>query len=415
MIFTDSDIIWSLVEKYGSPLYIFKENDFLLNYHTLFRAFSKEYDNYAIAYSYKTNYTPYICNLVKENGGYAEVVSDMEYTLAKKIGYENNRIIYNGPCKGKLLEEHVLHGGLFNIDNEEETCRIIDIAKRNKDTSIKVGIRVNSDVGAGFVSRFGIELDSPSFINTVSLLNQIDNIKLVGLHCHISRARGLNAWQRRINNLLEAADKYIDGIPEYIDLGSGMFGDMDVFLKEQFDSHIPTYEEYATVVAGTMASHYSNSIEKPLLFTEPGTTLVSKYLSLISTVNNIKTIGNKSFATLDSSFYNVGEMCLMKKLPYKVIHSPNQDTSFNELVQNNRIDITGYTCLEQDCIYSDFPESLFVGDLVVFSNIGGYSIVSKPPFIEPNCRILCYTKEEDIKEIKRAEEFDDIFGSFIFN
>lgn len=60
----------------------------------------KEYDNYIPGYSYKTNYAPHICKLVKSLGGYAEVVSDMELYVAKKIGYENSEIIYNGPCKG---------------------------------------------------------------------------------------------------------------------------------------------------------------------------------------------------------------------------------------------------------------------------------------------------------------------------
>ena len=48
-----------------------------------------------------------------------EVVSDMEYTLAKRLGYPDSQIIYNGPCKGRCMEEHILNGGISNIDSEE--------------------------------------------------------------------------------------------------------------------------------------------------------------------------------------------------------------------------------------------------------------------------------------------------------
>ena len=76
-------------------------------------------------------------------------------------------------------------------------------------------------------------------------------------------------------------------------------------------------------------------------------------------------------------------------------------------------DIMGYTCLEQDCLYHDFKEPVSVSDILLFGNVGGYSIVSKPPFIQPDCQMLCYSQDGTIKVIKRAETFDDVFNTFI--
>ena len=90
-------VIKSLIEKNGTPFYLFDEKGFIDNYRALEDTFKKVYPNYRICYSYKTNYTPYVCNLVKNLGGLAEVVSDMEYTLAKKLGYADPQIVYNGP------------------------------------------------------------------------------------------------------------------------------------------------------------------------------------------------------------------------------------------------------------------------------------------------------------------------------
>lgn len=406
------NIINELVRMYQTPFYIFEQKAFEDNYKHLLNAFRNVYPNYQIAYSYKTNYTPFICKCVKELGGYAEVVSDMEYTLAKRLGYSNQHIIYNGPCKGPFLKEHILSGGLFNIDSEDEALQIVKVAKENPSFNIQVGIRVNSDIGAGYISRFGIELGGESFDRVVSLLKQFRNIHLVGLHCHISRARGLEAWKKRIDNLLYAADRYFDDVPDYINVGSGMFGEMDESLASQFGNSIPSYEEYAEVVGGAMDEHYRNYEKKPILFSEPGTTVVAKYLSLITKVMHVKIINGKRFATVDSSYYNAGEICTMKNLPYYLI----SDNFYKEENKNQseRTDIMGYTCLEQDCIYHDFEHIVSVGDTIVFGNVGGYSIVSKPPFIQPNCRVLCYTSENKIIEIKRQESFDDVFSNFIF-
>ena len=400
----------ALLDKHNTSFYVFEEEEFKKNYLDLLNTFRSIYKNYNIAYSYKTNYTPYICNCVKKLGGLAEVVSDMEYYLAKKLGYDNSNIIYNGPVKGDKLEEHIINGGISNIDNIDEAKRIVNIAKKNIDKKIKVGIRVNSDVGAGYISRFGLELDSKEFIDTIELLKTSSNIKLVGFHCHVSRARGLDSWKKRIDNLLYSADKYIDGTPEFIDVGSGMFGKMDPFFSAQFGDNVPSYLDYAKVVAGTMEEHYKDSINKPLLLSEPGTTIISNYISLVTKVVQKKKIKDKTFVTVDSSFYNAGDVCLVKQLPYYVL-----DKSKNlkkNICDDNNISVMGYTCLEQDCLAKNFNINLEISDVIVFGNVGGYSIVSKPPFIQPNIPLYVIDSENKEIEIKRKETFEDIYKTF---
>ena len=398
----------SLLSRFGSPLYVFNESDFIENYKALCGAFRDVYPNYNPGYSYKTNYTPYICGLVKELGGYAEVVSDMELHIARKLGYDYKDIIYNGPAKGAKLEELILNGGMSNIDNDEEVDRIIEVAKRHIDVQIKVGIRINTDIGAGYISRFGVDADSDEIRRIVSKIKSQKNLRLVGVHLHISRARNLTAWKRRIDNALNVADEYIEGIPEYIDLGSGMFADMEDYLKQQFTIDVPTYKEYAQVLAGTMAQHYASSENKPLLITEPGTTLVSRYLSLTTKVTAVKTVKGRNVAIVDSDVHNVGETAQMMKVPYTHYKSGTGS------VLSAPLDITGYTCLEQDVLYKDFTQPVKVGDIIEFRNVGGYSVVYKPPFIQPNCAMVSVTDDGKVKEIKRRETFNDILTTYIF-
>lgn len=397
-----------LLERYAPPFYLFDKKGFVDNYKRLCDAMREYYPNYVPGYSYKTNYVPYVCQLVKELGGYAEVVSDMELTLAHKIGYKANKIIYNGPCKGVKMEDHILAGGISNIDNEDEALRVIALAKANPKQEIKIGLRINTDIGAGFISRFGLDVDNGEIDKVIASLKSVGNIKIVGLHMHVSRARYLSAWQKRIDNILIAADKYIDGIPEYIDLGSGMFADMEDYLKNQFTITVPSYYEYAEIVAGTMAKHYANCSNKPILFTEPGTTVVSRYFSLITSVTGIKSVKGRSIAMVDIDFHNAGETCQMMKLPY-TLYKRGMGKEIGAPCE-----IAGFTCLEQDILYNEFPESLRVGDVLELRNVGGYSIVYKPPFIQPQCPVLCYEQDNTVIEIKRKETFEDIFCTFKF-
>ena len=383
------EIYKKLLDRKKTPFYVFDKEEFINNYHELENAMKKVYPKYALSYSYKTNYTPYICNLVKTLGGYAEVVSDMEYTLAKKIGYSNDRIVYNGPAKGECLEEHLLNNGIVNIDSVDEAKQIIHIANQHFKHQFKVGIRINLDVGADFISRFGLAPESEDLKNVIDLLSDCKNISVVGLHCHISRNRGIEAWGKRAEIMLNAADKYIKGIPEYISLGSGMFANMADELKKQFNE-VPTYEEYAKVTMKPFAEHYKDQM--PIVFTEPGTTVVARYINFVTKVLSIKNVRGRKMAVMDGSYLNLGEICTMKKLPVEKLN-------INDKNDCESIDIMGYTCLEQDLMYENYKGKLMAEDILVFGNVGGYSIVSKPQFIKPNCSMVSVEEDGTIIEI----------------
>lgn len=398
------DSVKELTGRYGSPLYVFDELGFLENAKKLESAMLALYPHYRIAYSFKTNYTPYICSTVKKHGAMAEVVSGFEYELAKRIGFAESEIIFNGPDKGLSGKDAFLNGCMIHVDSLDELDHLCLCAKDNPDRPFKIGLRINIDVGQSFISRFGME--EKDAVLAFQKVSDVPNLTIAGLHCHISRCRSKAAWKLRTGIMLRLADRLFDDVPEFIDLGSGMYGSMEPSFSAQFEN-VSSYTDYAEVTAGLMAQHYPGS-KKPLLITEPGTTLVSRYVSCISRVDAIKRIRGKAFAVLDSGIHTLGETCTLKQLPICVIRNGSEGQYYES------IDLTGYTCLEQDVVYRAYSGELAVGDYVIFGNVGGYSNVLKPPFIHPGCAMVAAKGNGTFTCIKRAENAQDMLNTYYF-
>ena len=399
-----------LLKTYGSPLYVFDQQGFIDNYQALLKCFRLIYPKYNIAYSYKTNYTPGVVSLVKKLGGLAEVVSNMEFTLARKLGYDCRDIIYNGPVKGQGLYEQLTQGGAVNVDNLEEMGAICRFARENPTVTCHLAFRLNIDIGQSFISRFGIDAFNGDLDRAFRMAQAEPNISVVGLHCHVGKSRGLEAWKNRVDLMFTLVDKYFEKPPKFIDLGSGMNSVMEPELAKQFPGEIPSFGEYAALVATRFQEKYGNLPyeDQPLLLTEPGTTLISGFVSFLTTVDSIKTVRGKTYATFDSSCGNMGEICIYKQLPLTV-YPWGRD---RKPVEN--ADFAGYTCLEHDIIYRGFCGTLGAGDVVQFRNLGSYSSVFKPPFISPNCAMVSLDWEGNAKLLKKKETFDNIFETYIF-
>lgn len=403
--------IHELQKQYGDSFYVLRSDKFKNNYSELLDSFKNIYSKFNIAYSYKTNYIPVLCKLVDELGGYAEVVSDMEYQLAKTIGVAAHKIIFNGPYKCREAVKELLgDGGIVNIDSIVDFELIKDIAKESDfNKKINVAIRCNFDIKDGVISRFGVDVDSPEFEEILSYCNNSDNIFLCGVHLHFAD-RSLQAWKGRVEGLKNILLKYFKTPPKYIDLGGGLFGKMPASLKKQFNSDIPSYQEYASVVAPLFVELYGSLSyeEQPNVFIEPGSALVGDVMDFVARVVSIKRVRDKYIATLTGSIYNINPTLNKKNPPIKVIQA-----NHTESIIYKALDFGGYTCIESDYLYKNFNGSLAIGDFIVFGNVGSYSIVLKPPFILPNFPIIDLSTS-GIKLVKRQENFDDIFNTFVF-
>ena len=388
--------------------YSYNENKLTDNFERLSRAFKSKFQNFDIAYSYKTNYTPYVCKQLKSLGAIAEVVSDMELDLALKLGYNGERIIYNGPYKSKKsLEKALLNNVTIHIDSFEELS-IIEKLILVTDYNVNIGIRVNIDIENGNRSRFGIDHQSKEFKNIISLILKNSKISLIGIHCHLPY-RNLNSFRLRAEKIIEICNS-IEIDFEYIDLGGGFLGPINKKLEERLSIKAISFEDYASEISNVFIEKWiKNKI--PKLIIEPGSALVANVFDFYCKAVSIKSIGNKNIVTLTGSKFNI--------LPTakKTFNLPIEILSVNksESIKNKIYDLCGYTCIEDDILYESYEGVIEVNDIIKFSNVGSYSIVLKPPFILPNYPIILFGKSaNDYKVLKEAEDFDYIFEKFNF-
>jgi diaminopimelate decarboxylase len=399
----NKEIISDLREEYGEAFYLLDSEQFRNNFIELKKTFSEIYPHFNIAYSYKTNYTPKFCKIVNQLGGYAEVVSEMEAELAIRCGVEPKRIIWNGPIKNPLkLEEYLLMGVTVNIDSIDEAEYIKELADKNNKV-LNVGIRCNYDVNDGVVSRFGFDIDGEDFKKTLSIVTTTSKLHFVNFQCHFAK-RQVEYWPARAKGMIALIDR-IGIIPERIDIGGGLFGKMADSLKAQFTSVIPDYKEYAEAAATVFADYFKDKDVKPEMLIEPGSAVVGDCMKFVGTIKTIKNIRGKYFASVLGSQKNISMTGINP--PMEVVHMGGKMYDYTDM------DMVGFTCIEGDVFYKNYTGELAIGDAIVISNCGSYSLVMKPPFILPNFPVLDICGEE-VEVIKRGETFDDIFHTFNF-
>lgn len=405
----NTETLNNLSEKYGNAFYLLESKQFKKNCETLLETFRAIYPKFNIAYSYKTNYTPKLVKIVDSLGGYAEVVSDMELEVALRSGVSPQHIVWNGPVKNeKKVEEFLLLGGTVNIDSIYELNNIRRISDAYPDLILNVGVRCNYEVGDGVLSRFGFDVDGEDFRKVLSFIKERKNLRLINLQAHFAK-RSPEYWTTRAEGMLKVYDFVVENYslkPERLDIGGGIYGNMPDSLREQLHVGHITYQDYANRSAKLFAEHFKGVSNAPYLFIEPGSAVAGDCMRFVTRIEAFKNVRGKEIATCIGSQKNISMAGLNP--PMEVIPCGNEQKNVEEC------DIAGFTCIESDYLYKNYTGKLGIGDYIVISNCGSYSLVMKPPFILPNFPVLDITVDS-VEVIKRQEYFDDLFHTFSFS
>ena len=348
-------------------------------------ALKKNWPNYRIGYSFKTNSLPWLVNFYKKQGAYAEVVSKDEYGLAKYLGFQDSEIVYNGPYKDEQsFRDVVLAGGYVNVDSKWELEWLTKLSgeleeekaeEKEKVSEIHVGIRVNfnleqmcpGETTMGETSgRFGFSYENGEFAKALSYVRALPHVKVTGLHLHSSsKSRSVQIF-RSIAQMACRLKKEFDLTLSYVDIGGGYCGGME---------GRPEYPDYFPAIAEEL--HREFDPEQTQLVVEPGISLISKGSFFVTSVIDVRDIRDTRYLITDGSRFNIDATMIKSSYLY---HTKLQNPSAPVM---ERQEITGYTCMECDRLFTmeNLPE-LQTGDQIIYENVGGYTISLNPLFIQ---------------------------------
>ncbi|MEE0084245.1 MAG: hypothetical protein UE068_08495 [Paludibacteraceae bacterium] len=385
----DFNYLDKLAQKYGTPFYLMDASTYLYNIKSFKSAFLSKYPRLVVGYSFKTNYVPALCNIAMGEECYAEVVSEMEYDLAKRIGFKN--VIFNGPIKREsILNKALNEGSVVNLDSLYEVDNVLKYKSENPDKNVAVGLRLNIDLtDADGVSKVQCGLRVGRFGFTRKLLSEVipslkkNGVRIISLHGHTSSSdRAVANYGLIVSQMLSlCSDFQLDDL-QYFDVGGGFFG---AAAKGIDVSNKPKYSDYADIILDSCLQNEWFKRVQPNIVIEPGVSVVANVFSYVSRIFQTKEIAGQKFLSTDGTVFDVKPTLHSNNLPHTFF---TKESGKGTYVAN----LVGSTCMEKDVILSDVyvPNSIKGGDYVKIDGVGAYTIVLTPTFIM--CHRLCRLK-----------------------
>lgn len=406
----DFNFLDRLAQKYGTPFYLMNGSTYLRNIESFKSAFLSKYPKLVVGYSFKTNYIPALCKIAMSEGCYAEVVSEMEYDLAKRIGFKN--VIFNGPIKrDSILKKALDEGSVVNLDSLYEVDNVLKYKSENPGKDVAVGLRLNIDLtDADGVSKVQCGLRVGRFGFTKKLLSEVipllkkNGIRIISLHGHTSSSdRAVANYGLIVDQMLSLCSEYQLNDLQYFDVGGGFFG---AAAKGIDVSNKPKYSDYADVILGLcLQNEWFNKVQ-PNIVIEPGVSVVANVFSYVSRIFQTKEIAGQRFLSTDGTVFDVKPTLHSNNLPHAFfVKNAGNGTYVANLV--------GSTCMEKDVILSDVnvPENIAGGDYVKIDGVGAYTIVLTPTFINYVSPIVSVDGENDTL-VRRRQTLDDVMALY---
>lgn len=359
----------SIDKKIETPCYVIHKDELIDIMNGFINDVKSIYPNVIVAYSYKSNYYSEIIKSAKSLGLWAEVASEDEYYLARKLGYID-KIVFNGPVKSyNSFVDAMMNGAIVNLDSKREIEWLETLPKSKL---YRIGIRLNYKLSKycneilehdEVCSRFGFDVEGKDFEEILDRIKRLGNICICGFQMHRSgNSRSVEIYKSMIYMAKDIAQRENIRL-DFIDLGGGM----KLGLSEKL-----TAISYMKGIKKALDETKMNGINVIL---EPGNSLVYRSIDYIAKVIDVKYVGGSCYVTLDGSRIHTDP--LLRKIKYLGI-----EIKTNSKVKHKKLYLCGFTCKETDRFTVLNNEYIDVGDYVIFKQIGSYTMSLAPSFIE---------------------------------
>lgn len=347
------------------------------------RSLKKYWKSSAVAYSFKTNYTP-IAKL-RRHGVYADVTSDRELAYALKEGYRGEHIIFNGPNKTReTIRTAWKHNVLIQIDNREELMMIDAMSSAMRPT-VRIGCRLNPTGHSMEFSRFGLHPDELFDPAILSVLTNRKNILFEGIHFHTGTdIDDLSIFEKAATMAGQVVQKFAhSGIAlRYVNCGGGVKShamkpyDRKTWNQYEFDAYVET-------IWSAMKRQYA-SVGNLTIMIEPGRYLVDDASVFITRVRRVS-------EGVKQSVYTDGSIAMLPLSQYRpqIVRAYTPAFSIRQASLKPTI-VYGPTLREDDILYRGWLPALTSDDFLVFYCVGAYNQALASDFIyeKPNSYVL---------------------------
>jgi diaminopimelate decarboxylase len=350
----------------GTPLYVYSAATIAERYRAIDAAFSSH--PHALHYALKANSTLAIARLLRSLGAGADANSGGEIDVALRAGFIPEQIVFTGVGKtpAELAQAIDLGVRTINAESEGELERI-DLLARERQTRVRVALRVNPDIDARShphistglkTNKFGIAMDAVRDICRRAARRE--GLEIVGLHTHVgSQITDLDPLRRAAAAVVTLARELCDdGIRiDHLDLGGGLGVSYD-------GSKVPSAEDYAAALLPVVKDSGLS------ILLEPGRSIVAPAGALLSRVVDVKSRPDgRAFVILDA-----GMTELIRPMLYGAFHRivPVTATDAPPILA----DIVGPLCESSDTLGKErrLPRPC-PGDLFAVLDAGAYGAV----------------------------------------
>lgn len=403
----------SLVDKYGSPLFVYDEGLIRDQCRRFHKVLSKSGLDYHISYASKAFICKELVRIMKEEDMGLDVVSVGELYNALSVDFDSQKVHLHGNNKteyeiGYALEKNI---GCFVIDSLAELERLNRIGGQMGKRA-KALLRVTPGVEAHtheFIttgntdSKFGLNIDNGQAREGVEAILGAENIDLIGLHFHIgSQIFGTEGSQAAIKKVFVWLKDLKDDLAfeaKILNIGGG-FG----IRYTDEDVSYPIEDALEEIITCLKESAKDQGLEIPQLWLEPGRSIVGEAGYTLYRVGTIKEIpGVRTYVSIDGGMTDHIRTALYgAKYEVALANRMNEEDA-------SLVTIAGKCCESGDLIAKDvrIPEAK-IGDILVvactgayhYSMASNYNLMQKPAVV--------FVRDGKDKLVIKRESLEDL-------
>lgn len=368
-----------LAKKFGTPAYVFDENEIRSNLRAFRNSIEENYGgNGLVCYASKAFSCKEIYRICKQEGTGVDVVSGGELYTALSVDFPAENIVFHGNNKtpDELLMAVENGVGRIVVDNLTELKKLNEIAA-NAGKTVGIMLRIKPGVDAhthDFIktgqidSKFGFALETGEALEAAKAALTMPNLKLRGLHCHIgSQIFDIDPFELAAEVMLDLYKQIKDETGAELDelnLGGG-FGIKYV----DGDTPIPYGEYMKNVSAVVKAETERLGLKMPFILIEPGRSVVGAAGLTLYTVGAVKEIPDiRTYVSVDGG--------MADNPRYALYHADYQVICANKANEEKNMTVTvaGKCCESGDLIQENTPvQTVEAGDILAVLSTGAYN------------------------------------------